>query len=209
MAFPTPEWDLALFKLINMQWRNDVFDFLMPIFSDRMLVWLIAIPLVLITGIKTKKWRHLLIGLAIIGAAVGANDIGTNIIKDSVGRVRPKDAIAQSYHYSYKKAEWLQRPANFVQTDDHGSSFISGHASNSAAAVVMAMLLWPKLRSFLWILPLLIGYSRVYLAKHYPLDVLSGWAFGICISLILWKVLLHRFYPAWDEPEKQISEQQS
>ena len=203
MAFSTPEWDLALFKLINMQWRSDVLDVLMPIFSDRMLVWVIAIPLVIFAGIKTKKWRNLLISLAIIGAVVGATDLTTNVVKDAVGRVRPNNAIAQSNYYSYNKSEWLQRPANFVQTDTSGSSFFSGHAANSMAAVTIAMLMWPKLRSFLWLLPLIIGYSRVYLSKHYPLDVLSGWAFGLCFSYLLWKVVLYRFAPDWSKSSEQ------
>lgn len=202
MAFPTPEWDLALFKLINMQWRNGVLDVLMPILSDRKLVWLIVTPLILLIGMRTKKWRQLLVGFALIGVAVGINDFGTHVVKDIAGRVRPKDAVAQSYRYDYKKSEWLQRPANFVQTDTRGSSFFSGHASNSAAAVVMAMLIWPKLRSFLWILPLLIGYSRIYLAKHYPLDVLTGWCFGICVSYLLWKCILQRVYTTWGAPKE-------
>lgn len=198
MAFSTPGWDLALFKLINMQWRTEALDVLMPIISNRMLVWFIAVPLILLAGIKTKKWRQLLIGVVIVGAVVGATDIGTNIVKDAVGRVRPKDAIAQSHHYNYKKAEWFQRSANFIQKDTKGSSFFSGHAANSMAAVVMAMLIWPKLRSFLWILPLLIGYSRIYLAKHYPIDVLCGWTFGLCLSYLLWKTVLYKLVPSWD-----------
>lgn len=203
MAFSTPEWDLTLFKLINMQWRTDVLDVLMPIFSDRMLVWVIAIPLIILAGIKTKKWRNLLISIAIIGAVVGIIDLTTNVVKDAAGRVRPNNAIAQSNYYSYNRSEWLQRPVNFVQKDTSGSSFFSGHAANSIAAATIAMLMWPKLRSFLWLLPLIIGYSRVYLAKHYPMDVLSGWAFGLCLSYMLWKIVLYRLAPVWEKNPEQ------
>src|SRR5262249_35443220 len=39
---------------------------------------------------------------------------------------------------------------------------------------------------WLWFLiPLVIGYSRIYLGYHYPSDVLGGWAFGAVIAATL------------------------
>jgi len=51
---------------------------------------------------------------------------------------------------------------------------------------MLAMLLWPRTRRVLWALPVVVGWSRVYLGKHYPLDVVAGWALGAVVGWLLW-----------------------
>ena len=68
-------------------------------------------------------------------------------------------------------------------------SFVSGHAANTAAIISCLLLYfksiskWIKTGLIIWVL--LVGYSRIYLAKHYPLDVLCGFALGFLISYVL------------------------
>ncbi|MFW2347439.1 MAG: phosphatase PAP2 family protein, partial [Wenyingzhuangia sp.] len=45
--------------------------------------------------------------------------------------------------------------------------------------------------------PLLFAYSRIYMGKHYPLDILCGYALGvteaiICVKLV--KFLIHKWF---------------
>ena len=60
--------------------------------------------------------------------------------------------------------------------------YFSGHASNSmAVAVFTGFLLRDRFKYLIFILlfwAALMGYSRIYIGVHFPLDVVSGFAFG-------------------------------
>ncbi|NML64180.1 phosphatase PAP2 family protein [Hymenobacter sp. RP-2-7] len=65
--------------------------------------------------------------------------------------------------------------------------FMSSHAANAIGLAVFLLFTLPagrfrllKAGVFLW--ALVISYSRVYLAAHYPLDVLGGWLVGATLG---------------------------
>lgn len=62
-------------------------------------------------------------------------------------------------------------------------SFPSGHAAISFAAAVVLSKKEPRWKWTFYTLAVLISLSRIYLGKHYPLDVLMGgvlgWGIGI------------------------------
>jgi membrane-associated phospholipid phosphatase len=80
-----------------------------------------------------------------------------------------------------------ERPSNrypaevFVSSPTHGGSFPSGHttlAFNTATTIALEYRQWYiTVPAYLWAGSL--GYSRLYLGKHYPSDVLAGAALGI------------------------------
>ena len=81
----------------------------------------------------------------------------------------------------------LQNVIHLVNGCGGKFGFVSSHASNSAAlAAFTGMLLPPGYRWMRYELVgyvLIVGYSRIYLAAHFPGDVLGGWLLG-CIAAI-------------------------
>lgn len=180
--FPALPEDLSLQLLLNQQWRFAALDLLLPLFSLR------APLFVLLAGLLV--WRSALRGkgqviyFIVLVLAMGISDLACNAAKHAVGRVRPQHAVAGVYYQ--ESGQWVRKPADYTPDRERGTSFPSAHAANSMALTVLAMCFWPRLRRGLWALPLLVGWSRVYLGKHYPLDVLGGWVLGALLGWGIW-----------------------
>lgn len=194
MFFQTLPFDLKLFLLINQQLRCSLFDFIMPILSSTLALFLVMGIAALVLAIRSGK--HHLIYFLVILAAMGISDFGTGVVKDEVKRVRPLNAVPGTHQYAH--GFWQQVPYDFVQTKKAGTSHPSAHSSTTMAIAILAMLFWPALKKWPLILPLLVGYSRVYVGKHYPVDVMAGWLFGAIVALVvwmMWKYGFSRFLP--------------
>lgn len=69
--------------------------------------------------------------------------------------------------------------------------YFSGHASNSMAVAVFSGLMLRYRYKYLIFIMLfwaaLMGYSRIYIGVHYPLDVVSGMVFGALSGFMFYK----------------------
>ena len=68
-----------------------------------------------------------------------------------------------------------------------GFSFPSGHSSNAASTYAALGFNVKKkvLKVVLFLIPVLIGLSRVVLGNHYPTDILAGWAIAALAVLLI------------------------
>jgi undecaprenyl-diphosphatase len=68
--------------------------------------------------------------------------------------------------------------------------FPSSHAVNTGALSVFLILFFVKYRRTMFIVMsvycLLVGYSRIYLGRHYVTDILSGWILGALTGLLIY-----------------------
>jgi undecaprenyl-diphosphatase len=72
----------------------------------------------------------------------------------------------------------------------HGFSFPSGHSTLAMAMAVVLAHHFPKARSLVYTLAVLIGFSRVYFGVHYLSDVLAGFLLGGILGWL--SILLER-----------------
>ena len=97
------------------------------------------------------------------------------------------DQISSLFKYGFKRPRPCQvvdikEYMRFVADGCGRYGYFSAHAASSMAAAVflgLSLQRWYKYLPFILLLwAILTGYSRIYLGVHYPLDVISGMAFG-------------------------------
>ncbi|AQS93321.1 phosphatase PAP2 family protein [Polaribacter sp. BM10] len=136
--------------------------------------WIPLFFLIMFLVIKKFGWKKggfVLLAMIIL---VAFSDQFTNLIKNSVQRIRPNNDITIKY-----QLRTLISPQSF--------SFMSGHATTSTFFTVFVILLLKdayKYVYFLLLFPMIFAYSRLYLGIHYPIDILVGILIGITFAKI-------------------------
>jgi undecaprenyl-diphosphatase len=114
-------------------------------------------------------WKRYSLFFMTVGA-VAIADILANRLKPVFDTERPSSRYAEP------------RPLVHAPTD---GSFPSGHAATSFAAATVLTYAWPRWWPAFLLLALGIGFSRVYVGVHYPLDVVGGAVLGILVATAL------------------------
>lgn len=163
--------DIEFFFLINRN-QADLLNPVMTLLSNGFawipmyawLIWLIYRKY----GKAVYKYVFVLLILFVL-----TDQVSSGLIKPLVGRLRPCHEPA------------LSENVQLVSKCGGKYSFPSGHATNTMGLAIGMYILYGASVGFWLILwALLVGYSRIYLGVHYPLDILMGFTLGWLLAML-------------------------
>lgn len=185
--------DIKLFYLIH-YFRTPFLDSILPLFSKSTFLYgfyfisaFLLSFFLLVNGYQKKAFFLLLFML--FGFLASDFSCG-RIFKPLFQRERPFASLPKVYFYTEGEFKFLNEPLTYKKT----LSFPSCHATNASFGSSFLSFLFPKLTPLFILTGLLVGYSRIYLGHHFPLDVLSGYFLGFILALC-WYFLLKRIRP--------------
>jgi 1-acyl-sn-glycerol-3-phosphate acyltransferase len=172
------DWDKSLFTALN----GLHVDFLDPVmvFASGKWSWILLYAGVVFFLFWKRAWRPGLLALLAIALTFALTDYFGNMIKHAVQRPRPCLEF-EGLIYSLEAC------------GGRYASFISNHAANIFGLATFSALFFRR-KWFAWGIfgwASLVSYSRIYVGKHYPLDLLCGALFGILVACLVY--LLYKF----------------
>jgi undecaprenyl-diphosphatase len=123
---------------------------------------------------RSRKWTRVFAAMILACALAG---LGTRVVKMSAGRARPNVESEMSW--------------NGPRLNPRFQSFPSGHtAASTAFFATLAFVRWRWGLPFL-VVPLLVGFSRMYVLAHHLSDVVCAAMIGIVAAYVVadWRPL--------------------
>ena len=177
--------DYQLFIFLNTAFSNPFFDVIIPWItsSTNLVVIYICVSALHIAFSKQKvlALKRVLIASILLGLM---DWVGHNIIKEIFARPRPNNAayFINGVHQMFPQCNFL------AGTSGKYLSFPSNHALTNMAVATIWSLWFPKAAKFLIPFAVFIGFTRIYVGVHYPLDIFFGLIFGFGFGWITYKL---------------------
>jgi len=120
-----------------------------------------------------KKWVRIFVAMLIALSIAG---VAGRAIKISTGRARPSVKAQQAWNGPSLSSKY--------------HAFPSGHViASTAFFAVLAFANW-RIGFPCFAIPILIGFSRIYIGAHYLSDVVCAAVLGILCALLVWRFVL-------------------
>jgi membrane-associated phospholipid phosphatase len=123
-----------------------------------------------------KKWARIFLAMLIALSIAG---LAGRAIKVTTGRARPSVKSEQMWN----GPRW---------TDSKFHSFPSGHVDASVGFFAILLLVNWRIGLPCLAIPVVIGFSRMYLGAHYLSDVVCAAVLGVLSAIITWRVLCQK-----------------
>lgn len=169
-------WDQSLFAFFNQTLTSPWMDGFMTWVSDFNSTWIFLAPF--LTWLAWKKRLQVIAYILGAGLSVGLADLAAaKIIKPLVQRQRPEYVLPETRILNYHSSSF---------------SFPSNHSSNCFAAATSLSYGFPNpiVRLILFFIAAVVGFSRIYLGLHFPIDVVGGAFLGVACAIIIHKFIL-------------------
>lgn len=174
-------WDVALFEALNFDGGKAMDSFMSAVSGVAM--WLPLYALILYMVWRRYSWRGLLLFVVAAAVAMGLADIIAGIFKHS----GPLKDVWASFP-ARPRPMWSDGIENIhVPSYEHGEfGTVSAHAATIVSlALLSAMVVQRRwLTVVMIVVSLLYCYSRIYLACHFPQDILLGAGVGAFTGLL-------------------------
>lgn len=177
----TIRWDWGLFETLNFD-GGELFDALMSAVSG-VAMWIPFYLLILFLVWRRYGWRGLLIFLLSIGVAMGVSDLVAGIFKHSgpLAELWPSFPVRPRPMFTEGLSDM------HVVSFDHGRyGTVSAHAATIVSLALLSSLVVARRWFTLVVIVVAVAvcYSRIYLACHFPQDILLGSLVGVLSALL-------------------------
>ena len=175
-------WDWGLFEFLNFDgpaWLDIVMTK-----ASGLMVWLPLYALMIYMVWRRYSWRGIVTFLIAVGVAILLADLVAGIFKHQ-GPLKDLWASFPARLRPMHTSEGLDFAANGYYTKNlYGT--VSGDTSTITSIALLASVVVGKrwFTSLMIVVALIVCYSRIYLACHFPQDILLGATVGIVAGIL-------------------------